>query len=122
MTKKQNTDFGIVLTLVLLVTGLIFDIPVLIKIAVVALLMTALLPVFYTPFAWLWFKFAQFLERFFSGIILSVIFYLLVTPVGLIRRFFAKDTMRLRDFKKNKNSVFVESNKIYAPKDIEHQF
>jgi len=122
VTKKQNIDVGIVLTLVLLVTGLIFNNHILFKIAVATLLVTALLPVLYTPLSWGWFKLAYLLERIFSTIILSLIFYLIVTPVGFLRRLFAKDTMHLRDFKKDDRSVFIEKDKMYGKNDIEHQF
>ena len=122
VAKKQNIDFGIVLALVLLVTGLIFHIRILFGLTVVALLLTALLPVLFTPFAWCWFKFAVVVERFFSVIILSVIFYFVVTPVGLIRRLFAKDSMHLFDFKKGKNSVFMVKDKTYGKSDVEQQF
>lgn len=122
VTKKQNVDLGIVLTLVLLVAGLIFDIYLLFKIAVGTLLIAALLPVLYTPLSWGWFKFSTWIERIFSTVILSLIFYLVVTPVGLLRRLFAKDSMHLDDFGKDKKSVFVEKDKSYGKNDIEHQF
>ena len=122
VTKKQNIDFGIVLALVLLVIGLIFHIRILFGLTVAALLITALLPVLFTPFAWCWFKFAVVVERLFSVIILSVIFYLIVTPVGLIRRLFAKDSMHIYDFKKERKSVFMVKDKTYEKSDVEQQF
>lgn len=122
VTKKQNIDFGIVLTLVLLVVGLLFDVPVLLPVAVGALVVTALLPVLFMPFAWGWFKIAAVLEMLFSTILLSVIFYLVVTPVGILRRLFAKDTMNIRDFKKDGTSVFAVTDKKYERKDVENQF
>lgn len=122
VTKKQNIDLGIVLTLVLLVSGLIFNVHLLFRIAVGTLLIAALLPVAYTPLSWVWFRFSTVVERIFSTIILSLIFYLVVTPIGLFRRFFAKDTMHLHDFGKEKKSVFIEKKKSYDKNDIEHQF
>ena len=122
VTKKQNIDFGIVLTLVLLVTGLIFNVYLLFKIAVTTLLIAALLPVLYTPLSWGWLKFSTLLERIFSAVILSLIFFLVVTPVGLFRRWFAKDALHLHDFGKDKKSVFVEKERPYTKDDIEHQF
>lgn len=122
VTKKQNIDLGIVLTLVLLVSGLIFNIHLLFKIAVGTLLIAALFPVLYTPLSWVWFKLAVCIERIFSVVVLSFIFYPVVTPVGLLRRLFAKDAMHLNDFGKDRKSVFVEKEKSYDKNDIEHQF
>jgi len=121
-TKKQNTDFGMVLTLALLVTGLIGHIHILYVIAIFTLIVTAQFPVLFDPFSWVWFKFAKFTEMFFSIVVLSVVFYLVVTPIGLWRRWFAKDELLLRSFKKNKKSVFIVKDTIYKKEDLENQF
>jgi len=122
ITKKQNTDFGMVLTLALLVSGTIWHIHNLYITAIVTLILTAQIPIIYTPFSWVWFKFAKFTEMFFSIVVLSFIFYLIVTPLGLMRRWFAKDELQLRSFKKDKKSVFIVKNTIYKKEDLENQF
>lgn len=123
VTKKQNIDFGIVLALALLVAGTIWHIHILFySFSIVSLLITALIPVLYTPFSWLWFKFAGFIELLFSKIILSVIFYIIVTPLGLLRRGFAKDNLQIRSFKKDLKSVFVVKNTTYKKEDMENQY
>ncbi len=122
ITKRQNTDFGIVLTLVLLVIAIWQDINVLYKIAVATLLIAALVPVLYTPLSWFWYWLAGFAERLFSVIILFFIFYLIVVPIGLFRRWFAKDTLHLRRFKKGNGSVFSVKNKTYEARDLENQY
>lgn len=122
ISKKQNTDFGMVLTLIFLVAGTIRPIHFLYTEAIVSLLITLLLPVVYTPFSWIWFQVSGFLEVLFSTILLSVVFYLVVTPVGFIRRVFAKDHLYIRSFKKNKKSVFVVKRTTYQKEDLENQF
>lgn len=122
VSKKQNTDFGIVMALALLVAGTICHIHILYSVTIVSLLITVLVPVFYTPFSWLWFKLAEFIELFFSKIILSVIFYIVVTPLGLLRRWFAKDNLQIQSFKKSNKSVFVIKNTTYKKEDLENQY
>ena len=44
----------------------------------------------------IWFKFAIFLSKYFSPLIMGIIFFLIVTPIGLIMRFFKKDLLNLK--------------------------
>jgi len=122
ITRKQNIDFGIVLTLVLLVTGAIWPLPNLTKIAIVSLLITALMPGLFYPFSWMWFKVAKMAEIFFSIVILSMVFYLVVTPVGLLRRWLSKDNLQIRSFRKSTKSVFSKKKVTYKKEDLVNQF
>lgn len=122
MNKQQNTELGIVLTLVLLVTGLISGAVIWFKISVFALLASVLAPVVYTPLTWLWFGFGRLAERLFSSIILTLIFYLVVTPVALFRRCFSEDTFRMRSFKRHRDSVFLVKDKTFGKEDLDKQY
>lgn len=44
----------------------------------------------------IWFKFGIFLSKYFSPLIMGIIFFLIVTPIGLIMRFFKKDLLNLK--------------------------
>ena len=50
----------------------------------------------------IWFKFGIFLSKFFSPLIMGIIFFFIVTPIGFIMRFFKKDILNLK-FNKNKS-------------------
>ena len=50
----------------------------------------------------IWFKFGIFLSKFFGPLIMGIIFFLIVTPIGLIMRFFKKDLLNLK-FNKDKS-------------------
>ena len=62
-----------------------------------------------TPLNRLWFKFGIFLGRIISPIIMALIFFLVVTPIGLIMRLLRKDLLNLKYNKKNK-SYWIEKN------------
>ena len=49
-----------------------------------------------TPFNKLWFKFGILLGKFISPLIMGMIFFLVVTPIGLIMRAFGKDLLNLK--------------------------
>ena len=54
-----------------------------------------------TPLNRLWFKFGIFLGKIVSPIILGAIFFLIVTPTGLLLRLFGKDVINLKYNKDN---------------------
>ena len=56
-----------------------------------------------TPLNKLWFKFGIFLGKIVSPLIMGVIFFFVVTPVGLIMRMLGKDVLNL---KKNKDKSY----------------
>ena len=53
-----------------------------------------------TPLNRLWFKFGLLLGRFISPIIMGIIFFLVVTPIGIIMRLLKKDLLNLKYNKK----------------------
>ena len=61
-----------------------------------------------TPLNKYWFKFGIFLGKIISPMIMGIIFFLVVTPTGLIMRLLGKDILNL---KYNKNqSYWIEKN------------
>tara|TARA_B100001564_G_C20328396_1_gene528971 strand:+ start:51 stop:434 length:384 start_codon:yes stop_codon:yes gene_type:complete len=72
---------------------------------------------FLTPFNKLWFKFGIFLGNFISPIVMGFVFFLVVTPTGLIMRLFGKDILRL---KKNKITYWI--NKDRDDSSMKNQF
>jgi hypothetical protein len=50
-----------------------------------------------TPLNKLWFKFGIFLGKIISPIIMGIIFFLVVTPIGLIMRLIGKDVLNLKN-------------------------
>ena len=62
-----------------------------------------------TPLNKLWFRFGLFLGKIISPIIMGVIFFLVVTPIGLLMRFFGKDVLNLK-LNKKKSSYWIEKD------------
>ena len=56
-----------------------------------------------TPLNKLWFKFGILLGNIISPIVMGIVFFLVVTPTGLIMKLFRKDPMNL---KKNKSDTY----------------
>ena len=72
-----------------------------------------------TPLNKLWFRFGLFLGKIISPIIMAVIFFLVVTPIGLLMRFFGKDVLNLK-LNKKKSSYWIE--KVGPKSKMKNQF
>tara|TARA_Y200000002_G_C22365427_1_gene530832 strand:+ start:293 stop:676 length:384 start_codon:yes stop_codon:yes gene_type:complete len=105
----SNKSFGIVFFVFFLIIGLyplinegnirIWSIVISIIFLILGLVNSQIL----TPLNILWFKFGMLLGRFVSPIVMGLVFFLVVTPTGLIMKLFNKDLLKLR---KNKNSSY----------------
>ena len=62
-----------------------------------------------TPFNKIWFKIGILLGNVISTIIMSIIFFLVVTPTSIIMKILKKDLLNLK--KNNKNSYWIEKRK-----------
>ena len=60
------------------------------------------------PFNKLWFKFGQLLGKFVSPLIMMIIFFFVVTPIGILMRLFRKDVLNLKF--NNKETYWIEKN------------
>jgi hypothetical protein len=58
------------------------------------------------PLNRLWFKFGIFLGKIISPLVMGVIFFLVVTPIGLLMRLLNKDLLNLKF--KNNSSYWIE--------------
>tara|TARA_Y100000389_G_scaffold101331_1_gene98096 strand:- start:4185 stop:4568 length:384 start_codon:yes stop_codon:yes gene_type:complete len=71
-----------------------------------------------TPLNLLWFKFGMLLGRIFSPIVMGLVFFLVVTPIGLIMRGLKKDLLKLK--KRKSNTYWV--NRDQDNTDMRNQF
>ena len=56
-----------------------------------------------SPLNKIWFKFGMLLGTFISPVVMCIVFFLVVTPTGLIMKLFGKDLLNL---KKNKKETY----------------
>jgi hypothetical protein len=64
---------------------------------------------FLSPLNILWFKFGVFLGKIVSPLIMGIIFFLVVTPIGLLMRLFGKDILHLK-LNKKKSTYWIEKS------------
>jgi predicted membrane metal-binding protein len=110
---SSNRSFGIVFAIVFALIGLL---PLafggharLWSLAVGAafLLVALAAPSVLAPLNRLWLRFGLLLHRIVSPLILGIMFYLVVTPTGLLMRALGKDLLRLK-FDRQRASYWIE--------------
>ena len=118
ISKDQAKDTGMAMVLILLLLGVLLQNYVFVKFGILCLITAMTIPSLYKYVAIFWLGLSHFIGTFTSKILLSVIFYLIVTPVGLIRRLLGYDTLKLRQFKARTESVMVLRNHTFKKEDI----
>ena len=103
---SSNKSFGIVFFIVFLLIGVypllkgsdlrIWSLIISFIFLVLGLINSKIL----TPLNRLWFKFGLLLGKFISPLIMGIIFFVVVTPTGIIMRLFKKDLLNLKYNKK----------------------
>jgi len=122
ISKKQCLDTGMVMALIAVIVGLYTHKQVFQFLTIGILVINLLVPSFFYPLAVLWYGISKLLGSITSKFLLGIVFYLVVTPFGLIQRFFKRDRLQIREFKKNSLSVFIMRNHIYDSFDLKNMF
>ena len=120
----SNRSFGIVFSIVFLLISIypllnnenlrIWSLIVSLIFLILGLLKSKLL----TPINILWMKFGLLLGRIISPIIMALIFFAVVTPIGIIMRALRKDILRLKKNKQESYWIKRETKKT----NMKHQF
>ena len=110
--KSTNRRFGLVFFIVFFLIGIYpiikgGDIRVWsFLISIIFLILGVLNSKVLTPLNNLWFKFGIFLGKIISPIVMAIIFFLVVTPIGLFIRAIGKDVLNLKF--NNNSSYWIE--------------
>lgn len=122
ITKKQISETGIVFAIISIFSNIFWHFNLGLWIGIGLLLVTLLMPVLIYPLAFFWFGLSHILGLVSTRLILCVLFLLFVTPVGLMRRLFKKDSLQLRMYKKVGGSAFKERNHSFCASDLKYPF
>lgn len=122
ITKAQARDTGMAMVLICLIVG-IFTHNNGWNVAAIALLVLNMTwPSAYTPVAYVWLGLSGLLGSVVSKVLLSIVFFVVVTPIAVLRRMMGKDSMRLKAFKQGQESVMVVRDHTYTAQDVEQPF
>ncbi len=117
-TDKQLVDAGMALTLVCLIAGLLSGKEIFYKISISFLVINMVVPRIFYPFALFWYGLSNVLGLIFPKILLTLVYIILVVPVGSVRRLMNKDALSLRKFKKGQSSVMKKREHTFTGEDV----
>ena len=124
MDKKDLRDFGLVLAAVILLLWLLFRPALpwlwLAGIELIVVLAALLLPVTLRPVHWVLSKFSQAISKVVNPLILAIVYYLVVTPMGVIMRLFGYDPMGIK--RKAENGSYRKTADQHTSEHFERPF
>jgi hypothetical protein len=122
ITKDQSRDTGMAMVLLFLIVfttrkreGWLF-------VAMALHVLNMIVPQMYRPVAVLWLGLSDLLGAVVPKVLLGILFFAVVTPIGLLRRMLGKDALKLRVFKNGEGSVMVQRNHIFVGQDLEKPY
>lgn len=122
VTSAQARDTGLAAVLVLLLIAVFKDTDATVLPAVIVLVVNMIWPGIFRPLAYVWFTLANILRKIVSSILLTAVFLVILTPIGLLRTLFGADSMRTKTWKKDSSSVFVERDHLFTASDMERPY
>ena len=100
--KKDLRSFGVTIGIILLlIAGFLFykdkeSFQIFLYIAGAFIGSGMIIPIILKPIYIVWMTFAVVLSWFMTRVILSLLFYVIITPIGLVLRIFGKDFLELK--------------------------
>ncbi len=122
MTKDQCRDTGMAMVLLLLIFSIALKRNALALDALVLQVIAMTMPRIFAPIAVVWLGLSHLIGAVMSRVVLTVIFFLVVTPIGLVRRLLGKDSLRVRAFKAGDESVMLTRNHLSSAADLERPY
>ncbi len=123
ITENQCKDTGLAILLILLLLSWFTQRPIYWQIAIPVLVLTMTVPKIFRIPAKGWFGFSHMLGGVVSKILLAILFFVIITPIGFMMRLAGKDSMRLKGWKNGKESVFIDRSLAEVnPDDFEKPF
>jgi hypothetical protein len=122
VSKDQAKDTGMAMVLLCLLAAYVTKNHSLVGAAIVLLVLDMTVVAIYKPVAVVWLGLSRLLGAVMSRIILSVLFFVIVTPVGMLRRKTGSDSLQLAKWKRGRNSVFKVRDYLFRAEDIEKPY
>jgi hypothetical protein len=122
ITKDQSRDTGMAMVLLLLIVAVSRKREGYVFVAMAVHVVNMTWPQIYRPLAVLWLGLSELMGSVVSKILLSLVFFVVVTPIAILRRLAGKDSLKLRGFKATQNSAMLERNHVFVGQDLEKPY
>ncbi len=120
LTREKNLEAALAICTGLLVLFWIFDNGKFLIAATVVGVAALLSSFLAEKIAWFWYKLAAILGRINGFILLSALFYFILTPIAWLAKLFKKDGLQLKRKDQVGDSYFVDRKYRFTKKDLEN--
>lgn len=115
--SSRSKETILVITVGLLVLHLVFSAKIFLTLSLLVGLAGILSPWLSEKIHFCWNKLSLLLGTVSNGVLLTLVFFLVLTPVGLVRRLFGKSTMTRAD--PDQRSNFTDRDHTFTKQDLE---
>jgi hypothetical protein len=122
ITKNQSRDAGMAMVLLFLLVFVARKREGWLFVAMGLHVLNMIVPQIYRPIAVLWLGLSDLLGAVVPKFMLAILFFVVVTPIGLLRRMLGKDALKLRVFKGGDGSVMLQRNHLFVAQDLERPY
>ena len=126
--NKAIRDFGILIGFILLIiAGILFykereSYELIILLGILFIGLGLGMPIILKPFYLVWMNFAVILGWFMTRLILGLLFYVIVSPIGLMSRLFGKEFLELKNVSFNRSYWNYKDSGRISHQDYEKQY
>jgi hypothetical protein len=120
--KIKCLEMGVLSAILCLGFDYLFTLNILKYIAIIILIIILIYPLIFKPVVYVWLQISTVMGCFISKFILLLVFYLLITPVGFVRRIMGFDDLNIKGFKNDSLSAMLVLNKEETDNNLKHQF
>jgi hypothetical protein len=122
LSGAQIKDTGLAIALIALIIAYSKHTNSFLLAAIILIAITITLPSLFRPIARIWFGISNVVSAIVSRIILTLVFFLVVTPIGILRNWMGKDSLMLNQWKQGSDSVFEIRSYQYHSQDLEKPY
>lgn len=122
VSKKECTDTGMAMVLISLIVCLVTGVEYWVEISIVLLVLNMTWAKLYTYPAKFWLGLSGVLGSIMSKVLLTLIFFVVQTPMALLRRSLGHDPMMRKQWKNGTASVFVQRDHAFTVEEMERPY
>ena len=121
-TSNQVYGAGLALILICLLLYLFLSAIIFVYLSLGFVVLLMITPVPFRYVGLLWYALGEVMGHLISRFVLTLVFILVVLPVSLFKRTALRKNMQIRNFRKNRESAFIVSDRTFKPHDFEKPF
>jgi len=122
LSRRQLLETGLVLIVLGIILGFVQDQSHWFVAAAVVAGIGLVVPKLLYPVAVVWFTLGNVLSKLVSPLLLTLVFLLMIAPIGIIRKWLGRDSLQLQWPRSGDQSMFKERNHTFTSSDLKNSF